>query len=304
MEWEEAGLVCEISVPLRPPRGEDAALQAAGQGRAVNSMPPMVPAPGTPPRRADAGGAVAVLRALLLAGIIVPALLLVVGGWIAWRSHQNASVAYLRQTAEIMTEHAVRVFETHRLVAANVDRVLAGRDAEAARADEAMLNCRAARPRPVASAGAGHLGARPGGRPWVSANVHPMPPLDLSDREYFRRARDDGGGLYVSEILRGRAMDGAVFFQLSSARRAPDGSFAGVVAVSGSRTTSPASSPGCPARRHGRHHRRPPDPGGWRDPGAPSRRQRAWRARAGRQRLLRRGPRPAGQRLLRRGRPA
>jgi two-component sensor histidine kinase len=32
MLWEDAGLVCEISVPLRPPRGEDAALQAAGQG--------------------------------------------------------------------------------------------------------------------------------------------------------------------------------------------------------------------------------------------------------------------------------
>ncbi len=29
--WDPAGLVCEISVPLRPPRGEEAALQAAGQ---------------------------------------------------------------------------------------------------------------------------------------------------------------------------------------------------------------------------------------------------------------------------------
>jgi two-component system NtrC family sensor kinase len=196
--------------------------------------PPAPPAPpaAPPPRPADASGAIAVLRALLLAGIAVPLLLLLVGGWIAWRSHQDAAMAYLRQTAEIMTEHAVRVFETHRLVAANVDRILAGRDAEAARADEAMLNAELralVRSLPQVQ-DIWVLG--PDGRPWVSANVHPMPPLNLGDREYFRRARDDGGGLYVSEILRGRAMDGAVFFQLSSARRAPDGSFAGVVAVS------------------------------------------------------------------------
>jgi two-component system NtrC family sensor kinase len=197
----------------------------------VNSIPPKQPQAAAALRMPDASGAIAVLRALLIAGVTVPLLLLLVGGWIAWRSHQNASLAYLRQAAEVMTEHAVRVFETHRLVAANVDRILAGRDAEAARADEPALNAEFSalvRSLPQVQ-DIWVLG--PDGRPWVSANVHPMPPLDLSDREYFRRARDEPGRLYVSEILRGRAMD-ATFFQLSSARRAPDGSFAGVVAVS------------------------------------------------------------------------
>ncbi len=176
------------------------------------------------------GAAIPVLRRLLIAGIAVPALLLLLGGWLAWRNHQDAAVAYLRQTAEIVTEHAVRVFETHRLVASNVDAILAGRDRAAVLADEPELNAQLhalVRSLPQVQ-DIWVLG--PDGRAWLSANVFPMPGLNLADRDYFRRARDEPG-IHVSEILRGRAQN-VTFFQLSSARRTADGGFGGVVAVS------------------------------------------------------------------------
>jgi two-component system NtrC family sensor kinase len=193
------------------------------------SLPPE--AAGDPGQAPHGAAALAVLRVLLVAGIVVPALLLAIGGVLSWRSHQAAALAYLRQTADIMTEHAVRVFETHRLVAINVDRILGRRDAASVRADEAAIHAEIValvRSLPQVQ-DIWVLG--PDGRPWVSANVHPMPPIDLSDRAYFRAARDAPDELHVSEILRGRLQDVA-FFQLASARRAPDGGFAGVVAIS------------------------------------------------------------------------
>jgi signal transduction histidine kinase/ActR/RegA family two-component response regulator len=58
--------------------------------------------------------------------------------------------------------------------------------------------------------------------------------MDLSDRNYYRVHREGqlpAEATYVSEVLRGRAQD-VIFFQLSNRRSAPDGAFAGVIAIS------------------------------------------------------------------------
>ena len=62
-----------------------------------------------------------------------------------------------------------------------------------------------------------------------NARGWPPPPTDLSDRDYFKHARDTPGtGLYISAPVRNRG-NGTLVFYLSQRISAPDGSFLGLI---------------------------------------------------------------------------
>src|SRR5258708_13768948 len=70
------------------------------------------------------------------------------------------------------------------------------------------------------------------GRALVSADENPMPrDVDLSSRDYFIAARDEGRMFGISQVERG-VMTGRLFFGVTQRRTAPDGNFGGVVTIS------------------------------------------------------------------------
>ncbi len=157
----------------------------------------------------------------------------------AYDRHFEEARRRLTDVVGVMHEHALKVLETHDLVAMQVNVLLDDLTDEAIRQQEPMFH--------------GHLASlvdrlpqvqdiwvlNGEGRPLVTARVFPAPKdVDLSDRMYFQVHREGTvppGQSFVSEVLRGRVVD-TRFFQLSKRRTGPLGTadtlFRGVTAIS------------------------------------------------------------------------
>ena len=138
----------------------------------------------------------------------------------------------LDRATRIAQEHALRVFDTSETMLARVMDVVGQQEAEAVKAREGQLHLQMAamsRNKPQIQS-MWVLG--PDGHALATDRRVPAPAdLDISDREYFRWHRAKRGGLFVSEMLKGRAT-GTRFFDMSRGRYLADGNFAGVVSVS------------------------------------------------------------------------
>jgi PAS domain S-box-containing protein len=178
------------------------------------------------------GASQRVLRLLSLVVLIGPFLLfLAFAGW-SYQDHFRDSEDRMVRTLDLMQEHGSKVFETYELLASYTDELLAGLSDEQIRAQEPALNAKLKRFSDALPQVQDVWVVAADAHPLVTANVFPVPRnLDLSDRSYYSVHKDRDAGLYISEVLRGRAQD-VTFFQFSRRRQSPDGSFKGVVAVS------------------------------------------------------------------------
>lgn len=174
---------------------------------------------------------IALLRLTAVASLLLPLLLFSLVAWQSNGRHWQDAEARLSYTLDLVHEHAVKVMETQELVAAQIEEMLRGLDDEAIRADGPRLSRRLIGLAEALPQVQGIWVLDAAGRPLVADRPVPVPPdLDLSDRNYYRVHRDNPRhGPYVSEILRGRAMD-VTFFQVSVRRG--DETFRGVTAVS------------------------------------------------------------------------
>ncbi len=195
------------------------------------------PPPGTASDASDAiaaegrGPALGVLRLLVWLSALLPALLLGVLGAIAWRDGRRDLERSLEHTVDLVHEHALRTFDTYALVAAQSNEFVRDLTDEEVRALERDINERLQRLATALPQIQDIWLIDAEGRPLVSANVSPMPPISLADREYFRVHVPQPRPAFVSEILRGRVMN-VEFFQISWRLRSPEGPFSGVTAVS------------------------------------------------------------------------
>ena len=183
-------------------------------------------------------GALRTLRLLLIGSIVVPIVLGVSGAYLSYRSSYRGATAALAEAVAVAEENTTKVLDTHVLVAARIDDLLAGRSDSEIVAQEQELHDRIAGqikdlPQVVAAwviDGNGHEA--------VSARVYPVDrELDHSGREDFRALRDSGAQTFVW-ALRARSLDRGdlqPYFTVSRRREASDGRFRGiiVVAVSG-----------------------------------------------------------------------
>src|SRR5947209_271358 len=75
-------------------------------------------------RLISAGAAVRMLRAALVAAVLVPVLLFAVAAWQSRKQELAKLDLTAQKTADMLREHALKVFETHELVLARVmDRI-------------------------------------------------------------------------------------------------------------------------------------------------------------------------------------
>jgi histidine kinase family protein len=179
-------------------------------------------------RRAT-GDAVRTLHLVLIGAIMPPLLVLLGGGYLAYRETFERARAELAQADAVAEENVVKVLDTHELVGARIGDLLAGMSDTEIRAREKELHERI-RDQIV------HLPqvetawvVDRTGQLLVGARNYPAGGLDLSDRDYFRALRDAEAGIYISGLQ--SRFDNRPFFTLARRRLGPLGEFAGVVVV-------------------------------------------------------------------------
>ena len=173
------------------------------------------------------------LRAILVASVVLPIALFSYASWLSYRTNEANADRQIDKTRDIITEHALKIFESVQRSIAETSEIVRGMSDEEIRANEATLHARLNR----LIGGSEQIKSMwifdKTGRPLINTMQFPSPRSDLSDRDYFRVHVDKDIGLYVGRVLQPRPpFDGAPFFSVSRRRNAPDGSFAGVIQTS------------------------------------------------------------------------
>src|ERR1041385_8578598 len=85
-------------------------------------------------------GAVRALQLLTAGSLVVPLVVLLGGGWLAYEATIERAKSNLTRTVAVAEEHAIKVLDTHRLVSARVNDLVHNLDEEAIRGDERNLH--------------------------------------------------------------------------------------------------------------------------------------------------------------------
>ena len=185
-----------------------------------------------------ASGAIRTLRALLVGAIVAPLLLGSIAGYLSYRASYQRAAAALGEAVAVAAENTTKVLDTHMLVAARVDDLLAGLSDNDIRRQEKLLHERIAQQIQGLPQIAAAWVIDTAGRALVSARVYPVDrDIDNSGRDDFRALQEPGTQSFIW-ALRARSLEGGdyhPYFTASRRRQASDGRFAGiiVVAVSG-----------------------------------------------------------------------
>jgi signal transduction histidine kinase len=182
---------------------------------------------------AATGGAEQTLRLLLFGLVLGPILLFAGGGYLAYMAYdaafQNAA-ANLVQATTVGAEHAVKVLDTHKLVAARIDELVAGLSDEQIREREQSLHERmAGQIRGLQQVETAWV-EDAAGHPLVTATVYPADrTLDLSDQDYFRALQDPAVETFIGAVPSRRS--GQPLFTVVQRRHTAAPGFGGVIVV-------------------------------------------------------------------------
>ncbi len=160
------------------------------------------------------------VRLLPWAAVLLPALILGVGAWVAWRSVWRDSQAELVRSADAAAEYAARVLNAHVLLAGRMNDLLRGMSDEQIRGNEARLH--AALEKLLAElpqADASYV-ISSSGEALVSSNVFPLPRgmNTAADRDFFiALSQPNAPAVHVSRPYIGR-FDNLPFFAISRRR--------------------------------------------------------------------------------------
>jgi two-component system NtrC family sensor kinase len=177
------------------------------------------------------GGAVRILHWLLVLSVVVPTVVLACAAWFGWREIYNEAIQQGARTAQILREHALKVFEAHEVIIDQIEELIRDMDWTAVRESEDVQRYLARLTRRQ------HLVTSivlisPDGRSASFSNAFPAPAFDMSDRSYFNDLRHNRPvGTYISEPVVGRVTGNRVMI-VARARLTPDGLFDGVITVS------------------------------------------------------------------------
>jgi len=173
------------------------------------------------------------LRAILIASVVLPIALFSYAAWLAYRSNDDSADRQIDKTRDIVTEHALKIFESVERSIAETGEIIRGMTDDQIRANEGVLHERLKR----LADGSEQIKSMwifdKNGRTLVNSLLYPSPPTDFSDRDYFKAHVGKDIGLFVGRTLKPRPpYGGAPFFGVSVRRTAADGSFAGAIQTS------------------------------------------------------------------------
>src|ERR1700732_400355 len=154
------------------------------------------------------------------------------GGYLAWVSTRERAEADLMRRVAIAEEHAIKVLDTHQLVAARINDLVGNLTDQAIVIEEQVLHGQIAQEIKNLPQVQTALVIGRNGHPLVSATIYPVDRnLDLSDRAHFQTLRERSDPYYVSVVEVGR-LDSERHFFLSRRKESEPGSFDGVITVS------------------------------------------------------------------------
>ncbi len=178
------------------------------------------------------------LRVLLAASLLVPAVLLAGAAWQERRVLLDEAAQRADRTAEVLEEHTAAAFHAYELIFARVDEHLRAVPDEGEAVRHAYLASIDHELREVGSLflidATGHITAH--------SRFYPVPSTDVSDRDYFimlvpgaigrePSAVPDASGLAIGVPNTGR-FSGTTKLNIARATAAADGRFAGAISIS------------------------------------------------------------------------
>ncbi|HEY2621253.1 MAG TPA: ATP-binding protein [Acetobacteraceae bacterium] len=171
-------------------------------------------------------------RLIIAASLLLPLTILAGGGYLIWHATTTAARAELTRSVDLVHENTARVFETYQLLMKTAAMSVGDASDSDITAKEFSLHQQFADV-------IGHLPQvrdlfvlNADGHPLVSAQGYPVQrAINTADRDYFRLLASRQSDVTVSSLLISR-IDKTPTFIVASARRSPDGRFAGSVAVS------------------------------------------------------------------------
>ncbi len=177
--------------------------------------------------------AIRLLKLMMVASLVLPAVLFVFAGWVSYRNFERVSDERIDRSLDILHEHALKVLQTIERTFAEIDEIVRGMSDDDIRLNEGPLHNRLKRIVDALPQLQGIAIMDRGGHPLVSANLLSVPRnLDFSSRDYFKAQVSENVGTYVSSVHEPR-MGGleSYFFALSQRRQSDDGKFNGIVSI-------------------------------------------------------------------------
>jgi len=173
------------------------------------------------------------LRAVLVAALVLPVALFGYASWLAYHNNEATTDRQIDQTRDVLTEHALKVFESVERSLAEINEMIRDSDDVQIKEIEPQLYQRLKRIAEGSEQVKSLWIFDRHGRTLVSSMAYPSIPIDLSDRDYFAAHVERDVGTVIGEILRPRApYGGAPFFGVSRRRISANGEFVGVVQAS------------------------------------------------------------------------
>jgi two-component system NtrC family sensor kinase len=177
--------------------------------------------------------AIRLLRLMMIASIVLPAVLFVFASWLNYRHVYGVADERIVRSLDILQEHALKVFQTVERTIAEVEEVIRGMPDGAIVADQQRLHSRLKQIVDAVPELQAIVVLDRSGHPLASSSFTPIPDeVSTLDRNYFKAHAEGVAGTFVSELLTPRwGTIGNRFFNLSRRRSSPDGSFNGIIAV-------------------------------------------------------------------------
>jgi PAS domain S-box-containing protein len=160
---------------------------------------------------------------------VVAVLLFSFVAWDSRRKALEAAAEYTRNTAAMLHEHALKVFETHALILNQIDGWTERRDWDDILADERLQ--RSFRAAADGSEQVKSICITDASGAVRIGSMQLTRPINVADRDYFLAQRDHDAGIYISAPYIGRVFGGAAFAVSRRRTAAPD-TFDGVIVVS------------------------------------------------------------------------
>ncbi len=174
---------------------------------------------------------IALLRILLVAAVVGPAILLAAVGWFTYQAAFEDAKNELVRTSQVAREHSSKVFDSFQLVSGRVEEILDELSEQQIANSERQLHdkfVKLIRDLPQIQS---LLVVGRDGHPQVATALFPVDKaIDFSDRDYFDALKQSNVATYISRIQISR-VTGRTFFGWGHARRGPNGEFEGAIDI-------------------------------------------------------------------------
>lgn len=172
------------------------------------------------------------LRLAMVASLLFPALLFAYASFVDYRENRALADERIERSLDLVSEQALKVFQSIDLALDNVAQSLSGRSDAEIRANEQILGADLKRIVYALTEIQSIWVFDEGGHALLSTLEFPAPnpPEGYAHFDYFRVHLDPSVGTYIGDVL--PASEADKLFTVSRRREAPEGTFAGVIEAS------------------------------------------------------------------------